>query len=221
LSVLTDRRHGAPVRFALQPRTRVPSSKCCAGPSCALRSYSCRRLSSGYPPADPICGNLVTRTQGHGASSARSATLARKRAALIRPPRRPGTTQKLAQARARRRPAPPPQLSATLQAKSMREGQPRSPSSMLNDRQAHAARLAMSTPDRHRRRLDPCLANAAKARFDEHRAIWKTIGESYELMAVLARLCLAQANRLRTLRRPNKDPMWTPLVTAPLSQAPS
>lgn len=41
----------------------------------------------------------------------------------------------------------------------------------------------MSDPDQYRRRLESCLARAAKAPIHELRDIWNTIGQSYELLA--------------------------------------
>jgi len=43
----------------------------------------------------------------------------------------------------------------------------------------------MSKLDEYRRALELCLANAARAPFDELRAIWETIGKSYEFLAKL------------------------------------
>lgn len=43
----------------------------------------------------------------------------------------------------------------------------------------------MSKVHEYRRSVELCLANAAKAPFDELRAIWETIGKSYEFLAEL------------------------------------
>lgn len=59
---------------------------------------------------------------------------------------------------------------------------------MRNDRQVRPVKVSdrvMSKLDEYRRSVEVCLANAAKAPFDELRAIWESIGRSYELLAKL------------------------------------
>jgi hypothetical protein len=56
---------------------------------------------------------------------------------------------------------------------------------MLDGRKAHAVKYkaGMSKIDQYRRALEFCLFNAEKAPFDELRALWQTIGESYVFLA--------------------------------------
>jgi hypothetical protein len=58
---------------------------------------------------------------------------------------------------------------------------------MLDDRKAQAVKYkaGMSKIDQYRRALEFCLFNAEKAPFDELRALWQTIGESYVFLAQL------------------------------------